>query len=617
MGSLDLNTPEAVQNKFKDREFDKTIVGYINNRMLASEHSMATNIKTWLENEAQYNAELIPTAEDKDRKRVAEDQPIYVPLRIPYTYAAVQTYLTYLLALFTKRRPMFQLLGRTTKDMPTAKEMEQVLHNNAINRGFVIQVHTWLRDAMIFNRGIMWRDWYKQTSKKVRVTQKQMLGVSVGEPIRELVETLEDEGNDIFASSPYDTYFDPGVTMQQIQEGEFVARVYYKTWTQVLSMMEQKKYWDVRDRIPKSSSVSWKNRGNAPRPGDSENDTTSYEHGRPAVEMIDKIIRLVPSEWKLGDSTFPEYWRIIVANGATVIWAEKLAIYEFPCYVIEPDFDGRTLHTKGIVSMMQPLQEVLSWLINSHMDSVRKSINNKLIIDPSMVEWDDVVKNKPYIRMSKRAQGKPASTAVHQLQMYDITKGHLQDLDVVTELLTRISAATENFMGIVNQGGRKTATEVRSANTLAGSRIEKTALVIGHQGWLPLTKGLVNGIQDNLTATMFYRDFLGEDPTKLLEIDPQRLKDGHFNYPPIDPTIPVDRQAIAAAWGDLIGIIGQSEGLGQTYDVGKMLGEWAELSGIKNLENFKIQAVTGQPGGPNASDGIPVPINTGNQSSQQ
>ena len=607
MGTL--NTPEDLKRKFSTNpDFEKVIANYVANRMIASERSMAANIATWLSNERQYNAEIITKPVDIDRQTQAGDAPIYIPLRIPYTFAAIQTYLTYLLALFTKRRPMFQLMGRTDKDIEIASKMENVLHNNAVNRGYVMEIHTWLRDALIFNRGIMWRDWYTQTSRVLVTKQQKVLGVPIGEAIRTMESTVEDEGNDIFASSPYDTYFDPGVTMQKIQEGEFVARVYYKTWSQVLTKMQAGEYWEhTRARIPLTSAVSWTNRANQKRPGEDTAFTDSTQ--RPSVEIVDMIIRLVPSEWQLGISNWPEYWRLQIGNGTTVLMAEKLDVYEFPCYVIEPEFDGRSLHTKGLVSMMEPLQELLSWLINSHMDNVRKTINNKVIIDPSKVMWDDVKNNRPYIRLNQRAHGTNPATVMHQLQVYDATSGHLRDIDMVTELLTRISAATENFMGIVNQGGRKTATEVRSANTLAGSRIEKTALVIGHQGFLPLTRGLVNGIQNNLSSEFFYRDFQG-DASTLVPINPEDLRKGHFNYPPIDPTIPVDRLQIAQTWQELIGMIGQNESLAGTYDVNKMLGEWADQSGIKNLDNYKVQVAPtiGGPNEPASADGSGIAV---------
>ncbi len=620
MGSV--NNKELVNDAdivklFQSVDFDRSIVQYAVNRMLASELSMSNNISSWTAAERQYNAELIQKPEDIDRKKNAKDSPIYVPLRIPYTYAAVQTYLTYLLALFTKRRPMFQLMGANPTHEETAKMMENVLHNNAINRGYVIQLHTWLRDALIYNRGIIWRDWYKQITKKVRITQQQLNGQPIGEPIKELVEQIDDEGNDIFTSSPFDTYFDPGVTMQKFQEGEFVARVYYQTWTKVLESVQKGIYWNVLDRIPLTSTTAWKNRLRGVLPGTEQN-TSQIGNRHPTVEIIDMIVRLVPVDWQLGSSIFPEFWRLRIANGATVLRAEKLNIFEFPCYVIEPEFDGRTLHTKGLIQMMEPLQEVLSWLINSHMDSVRRTINNKLIIDPSMVEWDDVVSNRPYIRMSKRGYGRQPSQTMHQLQVHDVTQTHLRDIEIVTDLLTKISAATENFMGVVNQGGRKTATEVRTSNTLAGSRIEKVALVIGHQGYIPLTRGLVNGIQDNLSIGLYYRDFVQSDGTNQIQITPDQIKDGHFSYPPVDPTIPVDRQAIAQTWGQLIGIVGQSPALAQTYDVGKMINEWAELGGIKNLDTFRVQAQVGQTtqGDANGQSGSTIKPNFGRQTTQ-
>lgn len=580
---------DDLAKKFDNLDFEEKIVGYINNRMLASETAMRPLIGRWETSASQYNAEIIQDPEVQARANNSGDNPIYVPLRIPYTYAAVQTYLTFLLALFTKRQPMFQLDGRTAEDIQRARLMETILHNNAINRGYVIPIHTWLRDGLIYNRGIIWRDWYKETSRTLRTKQNSVMGVAIGEPQQQIISQIVDEGNDLFTSSPFDTYFDPGVTMDKYQEGEFVGRVYYQTWTKVLEKMEERFYWDKRRLIPVSPATAWKNRSGPTHPGENEQSVDSAH--RKSIEIIDKVIRIVPSEWGLGTHNYPQYWRFIIANGKTVLRAEHLPhMFEFPCYAIEPEFDGRSLETKGMVEMMAPLQELLSWLINSHMDSVRKSINNKFVIDPSMVEWEDVTENRPYIRLSQRGMGRGATAAIYQLKVYDATQTHLKDIELVTDLLTRISAATENYMGMVNNGGRKTATEVRTANSLAGSRIEKTALVIGHQGWIPLSRGLVNGVQNNLSQEMFYRDFRLEAEADPIGISPDAIKNGAFNYPPIDPTIPVDRFQLAQTWGEILGAIGENEQMAQTYDMKKMFEHWAELGGVKNLNQFRVQA---------------------------
>jgi len=585
---------EELQKKFADADFEKTIVGYINNRLLQSEFSMGQNYTQWDKNRKLYDADVIRPTEEINRNKTHGDVPQYETLRIPYIYAAVQTYLTYLLALYTKRKPMFQLEGKTDKHAEAASMMQTILHNNAINRGYIIPIHTWLRDGMIFNRGIIWRDWYKVT-KKVRTTVPPMsvLGVPVGNAIEKMTDMVEDEGNDLFTSSPYDTYFDPSVTMQNHQKGEFVARAYFQSWVTVLEKMQERFYWDKRSKIPNNPTMQWRNRTAPNRPGEQ----ASIQNGaiennqHTAVEITDIIIRLIPKDWQLGEGSFPEYWRFIVANGKTILYASpERDLYEFPCYVIEPEFDGRTLNTKDLTSMMAPLQELLSWLINSHMDSVRKTINNKFIIDPSMVVWKDVEENKPYVRLSQKAYGKNAGAAIYQLKMYDATQTHLNDIGLVIDLLTRISAATENFMGITSGGGdRKTATEVRTANTLAGSRIEKVALIIGHQGWMPMTRGLVNGVQANLSETFNYQDYQGGGYQK---ISPEQIKNGLFNYTPVDPTIPVDKLQLAQTWAEVMQALSSNQGLMQQYDMKRIFEHWASLGGAGELANFRVQVAS-------------------------
>lgn len=603
------------QNKKLKRGVEEVVVQQIINRLLAAEAGQSALRQRWISAKREYDAELVIPDEDRVRQLEADSKgvpgkPVYLPVRIPYTYATVQTYLTYLLALFTKRRPWFDLEGETPYDSAAADAMETVLHNNAIRRGFFVPVHSWFKDALIYNRGILWRSWYRTIRHKRIIAPRYMLGMDfdIGGTAQEVQEVV-DEGNDLFTSSPLNTYFDPGVTMQKFQEGEFVARVYQQSYSYVLKLMRDGVYHDRRKDLPEFPNMRWKYRPNITNSG--------WSGLHPPVEIIDIVIDLIPREWGLGNSSWPEKWNIIVGNGAVVLRAQPLKDeLEFPCYVLEPEFDSQSTDAKGLVEVMKPLQEVLSWLFNSHMDSVRKVIDNKIFYNPIYVDEDAILRGDPAIPLRENAANTPIGDVVYQLRAADVTGGNIRDAQFVISLIERVTAASTNFMGLVNTGGRKTATEVRQANALAGSRIEKTALIFSHMGWIPLARGLADSTQRLMSKERLVERLVGNASVETIKqiIKPSDVK-GAFNYPPIDPTIPVDRYALAQTWTEILSILTKMPNQGG-YDVGKIIAEIAKLSGIKDVARFKVNFQQGGEAAAEAQAGDTgttetIPLNTG------
>ena len=75
-----------------------------------------------------------------------------------------------------------------------------------------------------------------------------------------------------------------------------------------------------------------------------------------------------------------------IANKRQIIQAEPFEDehLKHPICVIEPNSIGYGFGQMSIVDMLGPIQDVLSWFVNSHMFNVRSALNNMFISRPQL-----------------------------------------------------------------------------------------------------------------------------------------------------------------------------------------------------------------------------------------
>ena len=159
-------------------------------------------------------------------------------------------------------------------------------------------------------------------------------------------------------------------------------------------------------------------------------------------------VKIVPKEWGLKGSKFnkngdyPEIFLFTIANEQIVLRARPLNLNhnKFPIAIAAPDFDGYSITPISRMELIGGLQTTLNWMFNSHITNVRKAINDMLIVDPSLVNMEDLENPAPgkLIRLRRSAWGKGVQNAVEQLQVNDITREHMRDAQQIMEM-TQIS----------------------------------------------------------------------------------------------------------------------------------------------------------------------------------
>ena len=92
-------------------------------------------------------------------------------------------------------------------------------------------------------------------------------------------------------------------------------------------------------------------------------------------------------------------------------------------------------------------------------------------------------------------------------------------------------------------------------------------------------------------------------------VDPESIN-GFFDFVPVDGTLPIDRFAQANLWKEILGQMRTMPELAMKFDVAKIF-EWvAQLAGLKNIGQFRVQVMPPgmmQPPGVPQGNVVPMP----------
>lgn len=423
-------------------------------------------------------------------------------------------------------------------------------------------------------------------------------------------------GNRLYNISPYDFYPDPRVPICSFQKGEFCIRETAEGTSSLLSTAAAVPgyYVNIKEALAKAKEGEGDREQGSSRieyPDRGENEGAAPGVG--FLNLLECYIKLVPSAWGLGRSNRVEIWCITLAQKEIVISVKPLGFYHnlFPMSVIEGSFGADAFVKAGIVEIIRPLTDVMTWLFNSHFYNVRKSLNDTRVVDPSRIVMKDLTRPLPggIIRLKPEAYGTDARLAIHQLQNVDVTRSHINDSIYVEQMLQRVSGIVDNLMGVQNAGGRKTATEVRTSSGWSSNRLKVPAEYNSSLGWDPLAQMMLANTQQFMDLTRKYQ-IAGsslDQAAKFVEVNPEQIA-GFYDFVPVDGTLPVDRLAQANFWKELLMQMARIPELAMQWDLGAMLAHTMKLQGERNIDRFKIQVSPMQQVLQQAAAGNVVPL---------
>lgn len=598
------------------------VLDYLIKRLEMSERSMSAFYSRWRVNELKYQAYI--TLEDYEKILEASNKagkaPQVISICVPYAFATISTIVTYLVQTFCGQEPIFQVQSNNPKWVQNARNMERMLQYNAEHTRLVRHIVRNFLDGQIYGVQIMRTAFVKELQQRTSIQQFDkwnLMGMLTGkQTTRQRQQKLIYSGNEAESIDPFMFFPDPRVPMTEVnRRGEFVFWRGFDGKHFLLGMQAQGKLKWVDSASTALPVNRWA--GNS---GDSNRAMRSEGEAQPGIlrnqegqvkefyQRDQGTISIIPKELGLGDSTLPEKWIFTILNKAQIVQAEPYDCDHgmHPVCVAEPYELGYGFGNCGIADYLGPLQDTVSWFINSHIYNVRAAMNNMFIVDPSMVEMQDLKNPEPgkLIRLKRAAYGQDVRTALTQLATADVTAQHVDNAQVFIKMGQYLTAVTDNMMGIQEDGGRKTASEVRIASQAGASRLATQARTISAQQWQDMAVQWSLNTQQFLDPEFEYW-VLGEDAKRnpiSLGLDAVM---GDFNYPINDGTLPIDNVALLQVWKEILMGVAQDQQLRQTYSLPEIFNFVASLGGARNIESFKIQMT---PQGAMDQNGM-VPLN--------
>jgi hypothetical protein len=284
--------------------------------------------------------------------------------------------------------------------------------------------------------------------------------------------------------------------------------------------------------------------------------------------------------------------------------------------IIESNFDNHALYNPGNLENIDGLQRFMNWLLNSHLENIRKHLNDSLIYCPTLIEEDDLLNGGPvrHIRLSQKGEelamaGVDPKLFVQQLLVADVTKPHLDAFRLMYEMVQLMMATNDPMTGQATQE-RKTLGEVNQMLTGSSRRMALSFAIYETMGFKPLIVRAIANRQQFSTLEQFFRLVGQPTPGTRMLISPWDLQ-GNFDYVPRSDILPPDPARTAMVWSQIMLGLGKFPQItapgpdGKVLDLRAIFNEVAKNLGVKNVEQFYTQAPTpppvpGMPGAPGA-----------------
>ena len=591
------------------------LLDYLTQRIRMSEDKMKSFYARWNSQELKMQAYLTLPKYDK----LLEDMnktglaPQAATLTIPYNYATVATIVTYMVPTFTGRRPIFQVGAYGSEGLKNSTAMETLLQHNADTGKVVLRFIQLFKDTETYGVGALRCLW----GERYRYQTRTETTVAGDAPVKRLVKYWQ--GNEIDNIDPFLFFPDPRVPMAEVADkGEFV---FWREFTSKLKLKKAESQGELVNvdgagELPaaRTASVGESFRGiraggtgtpGADRPG--TRTVNSY------VQVDQGTVEIIPSELGLGDSDYPEKWLFTILNEQQVVQAEPLD-YDHgshPVSVCESQSMGHGFGNLSTADYLSPLQDAMSWFLNSHMHNVRAALNNMLVVNPAMVHMKDLEDPEPgkLIRMRRSALSQDPRMAVMQLKFNDVTQSHVGDLVQLMRLGDMMSAVSDNVRGIQAATGRKTATEVRTSGEAAASRLAAQARFYSAQGISPLGDQMACNYQQFMDMELALKNIRNDD---VLQLKRDAIS-GTFFFPVHDGTLPIDKVAMLDIWKEIMFGVAKDQELRGMYSLPKIFEHVAELGGAQNIESFRVNVASpeGLQAAAQAGDAVPVDMNNG------
>lgn len=585
--------------KGKLSKLHEAILEHVKSLVEMSRGKMKDHYQMWDTFDDIYRGKRYPDKTDLEMRKKQDPEKMVVPLG----YAQIQTFVAFCIMLYTQKETIVELEAEGPEDEQAARLGEALMERDLRKNNFVPKLKQFLTDLARFGIGVFKHTWVKELQTVPGGTLEG--STQVYDP--GTVTQTKYLGNKIENVSPYRFFPDPRLPLSRLQEGEFCAD------EDEVSIVELQK--QQRDGLVAGvkNIETWKHSDLSAREGrsrlfsQSSTDLSIAHKGQSKGMCVRTEVQvwLTPKDFldsngdPMGPEDYPILYVITYCNDMTVIRCEPMNYVhnEFTYDCAEFNSDMHHLVNTSLSEIIDLLQSTISWFINSRITNVRRVIQNRLVYDPSAIEDEDLKKDTPHIRMNSAAYGGDVRRFLFQLQLQDVTTGHITDVEVLKQLMMEVTSISENGLGQYATG-RRSAEEARNVNFNAASRMKITAMTVHATGLEPLFRKMLSNLRDGLDEETYVKvRGVASDPMEYAAFKVTRDQlVGNYDLKVFDATLPSEKGYIAAQIGEmLMAMMSNPEAIPLFgYDPRKLFDKMFELRGVKNLDALKLDPILAQ-----------------------
>ena len=527
---------------------------------------------------------------------------------VPMSYAILQTYLTQIMAIFTRRDPIMEVMGVGPEDIKPAKIMQAVLAYDQQQTNFLLQLFQMCQDAVKYGLGLFYDCWEETYGWKFTRRPPDPMADFLGIPEVSRDWTLLKQHNMVEAIDPRLAWIDPRVSIANGSKAEFAGHRVFCSYLDILERAQQNggPYFNV-DYVAKLGAG-----------GVARRDTTiarSLKHLMMTGSMDDKDkgfhakdcmnIRLIPRDWKLGDGERPEIWQFAWVDKSIIIRAHRSEYWhgELGYAGAESNVDTHVTFNPGSIENLDGLQRFMNWFYNSHCQNVMRHLNNSMLYSPTLIEELDIVSPNAagHYRLSSLGEkllqeGRiTLDGAIHQLVKQDVTSSMLADVRFQYDMGMRMSGASDAMQAQLTSD-KRTLGEVNQANMGGSARMAFYATLIDAMAMMPVGKRWISNRQQFTDQAQFIRiggELMREAGSERLLVRPEDLA-GNFDYVSRSGPQSPDPSDSIQSWQVLTetlsknpALLGLPDAMGKVLDPIELFKEYARGPlGIRNIDSF-------------------------------
>ncbi len=582
--------------KARHTDEDRRLLDRCNTFLKESRSKMGQNYKNWDRNNDVYQG-IIPQDEIA-REMIEHQEP--EKFAVPMTYAQVQTFAAFGFILL-QQNGAFEFMPTGDEDYDDQELVESLIKRDMRKSHWNSLLWQNLLDAARFTIAPVKTTWVKESQfvpVELQTEQDVMRGMTFPtDPQTTTQRVTKFEGNQLTPISPYRFFPDTRLPLSRWMEGEFVGDEFEMTMDQLNDLQRDGIIAGVQ-HIEPMQQAGLDKRGATRLPGVVNGVAKGQSDTRQMVAITELQIKLVPKRWKLGEEEYQVKFVIRIANDNRILSIDRAGYvhdeWTYDVANFAPDMHSDV--TQSLADTTYAIQDIITWLFNSRIKSINTSLENRALVDPSVIDTATLESRGPFIYTKKGSAAARLGVQkfYQQIPHTDTTQKNLDDADLLMRVMQVVTGVNENAMGQFH-GGRRSATEARAVNSGAAARMTMTISMLFQDCYNPMACKMHINQRQGMSEDTFLKVLGDNDRIReaYTRFKPESLVDlvGSEDYFVFDQTTPSEKGFVAQSLQELaIAIISNPEANAQLgLDVNKLIDQVQFLRGVNNFKRFRTQ----------------------------